>query len=208
MEKRHFRRDESLAAGHAVVLVVHDLAGEDCRSRNQTYPQPPCPMARPKDSGLRARSVALPAGGHISPTPPAAHYSQLHAPRFRQTRNLGAPALPTMLFCCGHEQKMPYFSWAHGTNAMKLTPRNTLFLLFIAILYVSCAAFGHAKPQSATPQWVGSWAASQQIPESGNALDPNDLHDATLRQIVHLSVGGKTLRVHLSNAFGITLFGR
>ncbi|MGH9615398.1 MAG: SGNH/GDSL hydrolase family protein [Acidobacteriaceae bacterium] len=30
----------------------------------------------------------------------------------------------------------------------------------------------------------------------------DDLRDATLRQIVHLSVGGERLRVHLSNAFG------
>ena len=29
------------------------------------------------------------------------------------------------------------------------------------------------------------------------------MHDATLRQIVHISIGGSTLRVHLSNAFGI-----
>jgi len=50
--------------------------------------------------------------------------------------------------------------------------------------------------------WVGSWAASQQIPEPQNALAPDDLRDATLRQIVHLSTGGTTLRVHLSNAFG------
>ncbi len=50
--------------------------------------------------------------------------------------------------------------------------------------------------------WVGSWAASQQAPELQNSLSPDDLRDATLRQIVHLSVGGPTLRVHLSNAFG------
>lgn len=30
-----------------------------------------------------------------------------------------------------------------------------------------------------------------------------NLNDATLRQIVHLSIGGSTIRVHLSNAFGI-----
>ena len=61
---------------------------------------------------------------------------------------------------------------------------------------------------SATAQqkthWVGSWAASQQIPEPANAIPTDDLRDATLRQIVHLSVGGGTLRVHLSNAFGTT----
>jgi lysophospholipase L1-like esterase len=33
-------------------------------------------------------------------------------------------------------------------------------------------------------------------------LPPDDLRDATVRQIVHLSVGGQALRVHLSNAFG------
>lgn len=54
----------------------------------------------------------------------------------------------------------------------------------------------------ARANWVGSWAASQQIPEPQNSLAPDDLRDATLRQIVHLSIGGATLRVHISNAFG------
>lgn len=54
----------------------------------------------------------------------------------------------------------------------------------------------------AQTHWVGSWAASQQIPEPGNALAPDDLHDATLRQVVHLSIGGTELRVHISNRFG------
>ena len=53
-----------------------------------------------------------------------------------------------------------------------------------------------------TPHWVGSWATSQQVPEPANALPSDDLRDATLRQTVHLSLGGSTLRVHLSNAFG------
>ena len=50
--------------------------------------------------------------------------------------------------------------------------------------------------------WVGSWATSQQLPEPQNSLSAEDLRDATLRQIVHLSVGGPELRVHVSNAFG------
>jgi lysophospholipase L1-like esterase len=49
---------------------------------------------------------------------------------------------------------------------------------------------------------VASWGASQQIPEPANALPADDLRDATVRQIVHLSLGGSALRVHLSNAFG------
>ena len=47
-----------------------------------------------------------------------------------------------------------------------------------------------------------SWGTSQQIPEPQNALPTDDLRDATVRQIVHLSLGGSALRVHLSNAFG------
>ena len=50
--------------------------------------------------------------------------------------------------------------------------------------------------------WIASWGASQQIPEPQNALPADDLRDATVRQIFHLSAGGAALRVHLSNAFG------
>jgi lysophospholipase L1-like esterase len=51
--------------------------------------------------------------------------------------------------------------------------------------------------------WIETWGASQQIPEPQNALPADDLRDATVRQIFHFSVGGTTLRVHLTNAFGI-----
>jgi lysophospholipase L1-like esterase len=60
-----------------------------------------------------------------------------------------------------------------------------------------------AGAQAGQPvRWVGSWAASQQVPEPANALAPDALTHATLRQLVHLSVGGEQLRLRLSNAFG------
>jgi len=56
---------------------------------------------------------------------------------------------------------------------------------------------------AATPEhWVASWGAAQQVPEAANLLPEADMQDATLRQVVHLSVGGKTVRVRFSNAFG------
>jgi lysophospholipase L1-like esterase len=58
----------------------------------------------------------------------------------------------------------------------------------------------------AQQHWVGSWAASQQRPEPQNSLTDDDLHDATLRQVVHLSMGGSRIRVHLSNRFGTAPF--
>lgn len=50
--------------------------------------------------------------------------------------------------------------------------------------------------------WIVTWACSQQVPEPQNVLAADDLRDATVRQIVHVSAGGPLLRVHLSNAFG------
>jgi lysophospholipase L1-like esterase len=40
------------------------------------------------------------------------------------------------------------------------------------------------------------------VPEPQNAIPSEDLRDATVRQVFHLSLGGPTVRVHLSNAFG------
>ena len=78
-------------------------------------------------------------------------------------------------------------------------------LKFFAVLIgVVAAAETSSLGQILPPNqaWVASWGASQQIPETQNALPPEDLRDATLRQIVHLSIGGPAIRVHLSNAFG------
>ena len=76
--------------------------------------------------------------------------------------------------------------------------------LAVLVLFASTtlAPLG-AQTAPPTPRvWVGSWASAQQVPEPNNSLAPGDYKDATLRQIVHLSVGGIALRVHLSNAFG------
>jgi lysophospholipase L1-like esterase len=50
--------------------------------------------------------------------------------------------------------------------------------------------------------WVGSWSAAQQLPEPANQLPAPFAHDATIRQTVHLSLGGGVIRVRLSNAYG------
>jgi lysophospholipase L1-like esterase len=72
-------------------------------------------------------------------------------------------------------------------------------ILAAIVLLFTCSAIGHAHAQQ---HWVESWAAAQQLVEPDNALSSKDMQDATLRQIVHLSIGGDTLRIHISNAFG------
>ena len=72
--------------------------------------------------------------------------------------------------------------------------------LTVSLLIIFFTLSGNSQVQD---HWVGSWAASQQEPEPHNALAPQDFTDATLRQIVHLSLGGERLRVRLSNRFGM-----
>ena len=84
---------------------------------------------------------------------------------------------------------------------MRYGLKGTLVVLGVAVwLLTSKVACGQGTNDKL--RWVGSWAASQQVPETQNSLDPQLLRDATLRQIVHLSVGGDQLRVRVSNAFG------
>jgi lysophospholipase L1-like esterase len=55
---------------------------------------------------------------------------------------------------------------------------------------------------AAPAPWVGIWSSAQMAAEPANALDPAPLDNATFRAIVHVSAGGRRIRVRLSNAFG------
>jgi lysophospholipase L1-like esterase len=78
-------------------------------------------------------------------------------------------------------------------------PRRVL-TIFLGLAFYAQAILAQAP--TAAPNWVGSWTAAQQAPEANNSLAPGDLRDATLRQVVNLSIGGEVLRVRISNAFG------
>lgn len=71
-------------------------------------------------------------------------------------------------------------------------------LLLLATMMISPVI----NAASAGTFWVGSWAASQQLPEPRNMLSGDDVSDSTIRQIVHLSIGGERIRIVFSNAFG------
>lgn len=70
----------------------------------------------------------------------------------------------------------------------------------LCLAFSACTiAFASNAPRD---RWISTWTSAQQIPESYNALPADDLRDATIRQVIRLSIGGKNVRVHLSNAFG------
>jgi lysophospholipase L1-like esterase len=72
--------------------------------------------------------------------------------------------------------------------------RSKLCLLII----VALATAGVCRAQ----QWVGTWASAPQLTETRNLPPAPGLAHGTLRQTVHVSIGGARLRVRFSNAFG------
>lgn len=67
----------------------------------------------------------------------------------------------------------------------------------LAIAGIAIAPATVAKDRSDAGRWVGTWSASPQA-----AWNPIELNGQTIRQIVHVSIGGTRVRVRLSNAYG------
>jgi lysophospholipase L1-like esterase len=79
---------------------------------------------------------------------------------------------------------------------MRMARVNRLLRLLAAL------CLGGTAAAQEKPHWVASWATAQMVPTNENVAPAEDLTDATIRQIVRVSIGGKRLRVRLSNAFG------
>lgn len=72
-----------------------------------------------------------------------------------------------------------------------------------ALLWVGVSVPGLSAAEAVSSQcWVGTWATS---PRAEEKLDTGiELAGATLRQVIHVSLGGRTVRLRVSNAFGAT----
>ena len=85
----------------------------------------------------------------------------------------------------------------------KESSTNTLKLLALMALASNLCC---AQPAPVAPDqgwhWVGAWGAAPQLTEPKNLPPPPGLRGGTLRQIVHVSMGGKKLRARFSNVFG------
>lgn len=73
-----------------------------------------------------------------------------------------------------------------------------------AILTAAAPGASGREGRADGAHWVGTWAASPQRTEEANLPPAPGFSDTTLRQIAHVSLGGRTLRVRFSNAFGAT----
>jgi lysophospholipase L1-like esterase len=74
--------------------------------------------------------------------------------------------------------------------------------ILISASTVASAAQKHAAAGVQDSHWVASWGTAQMVPDAQNELPAAQWRDATLRQVVHVSLGGRMVRVRVSNAFG------
>jgi lysophospholipase L1-like esterase len=72
----------------------------------------------------------------------------------------------------------------------------------LGLLLSAAAVAGGADPAAQGEHWVASWGTAQMVPDAKNELPAAQWRDATLRQVVHVSLGARTVRVRISNAFG------
>lgn len=81
--------------------------------------------------------------------------------------------------------------------------RRRVALWFVALCWIAASAPSLvAAEANIARRWVGTWATS---PRPEDKTDAGiELADATLRQVVHVSLGGRTVRLRISNAFGTT----
>jgi lysophospholipase L1-like esterase len=76
--------------------------------------------------------------------------------------------------------------------------------LIVSLTLVLCVPSLLAKPEA--KKWVGTWASAPLLDaHAKNAeelLAPGTQSGATLREVVHVSIGGETVRVRFSNLYG------
>jgi lysophospholipase L1-like esterase len=80
--------------------------------------------------------------------------------------------------------------------------RAALLLACLLLSTGSSCAQPASREVSDTRHWVGTWSAAPQLTEPRNLPPAPGLTSNTLRQVVHVSIGGKQLKFHFSNAFG------
>ena len=60
---------------------------------------------------------------------------------------------------------------------------------------------GYEVSEKRPDKWVGTWSTAPQLVETGNNPPSPGLSNNTLRQIVHVSIGGDSLRMRFTNEF-------
>jgi len=90
------------------------------------------------------------------------------------------------------------------TRLARLGLPGAIALLVLAAVNAAVIVPRPAAAARSGYEWVTSWSASPQDPMPGT-LGMAGFHDQTVRDIIYPSVGGNTIRLELTNAFGRSL---
>jgi len=90
------------------------------------------------------------------------------------------------------------------TRLARLGLPGAIALLALAAVNAAVIVPRPAAAARSGYDWVTSWSASPQDPMPGT-LGMAGFHDQTVRDIIYASVGGNTIRLELTNAFGRSL---
>src|SRR5580698_5126263 len=84
---------------------------------------------------------------------------------------------------------------------MTITYRRSSLLLLtvLALCGFNASAIAATNPD----HWVGTWAASPMAKNPDGKFGAPGTDGTTLREIVHISIGGPSIRVILTNEFGL-----
>jgi len=79
---------------------------------------------------------------------------------------------------------------------------KSFFTLILALFVIGCTnVFANASDKESGLVWTGSWATAPQLVEPNNMPPKPGLTNNTFRQIVRVSLGGKTVRLRFTNLF-------
>ncbi|HEY2794458.1 MAG TPA: GDSL-type esterase/lipase family protein [Micromonosporaceae bacterium] len=73
----------------------------------------------------------------------------------------------------------------------------------VAILATVLITVGRPGAARASDRWIGTWAAAQHAAGT-SGLSKTGFNNQTIRMTVHTSIGGRAVRIRLSNEFGTT----
>lgn len=76
------------------------------------------------------------------------------------------------------------------------------FALILTSCRIDAQTFVERLLEATHQEWVGTWMTSVQLTEPGNLPPAPGLAGNTLRQVVHVSLGGARLQAGFSNVFG------
>jgi lysophospholipase L1-like esterase len=76
------------------------------------------------------------------------------------------------------------------------------WLILAALASLAFTATSGSSAEQSADHWVGTWASAPMLMPAANAPSTLVFKDSTLRQIVHVSIGGSSIRVRFSNEFG------